>query len=183
MRKEFYKKKAEAVARNLLGKILIRDLGNGKILRSRIVETEAYFDEKDPASRARHLRGKLRETMMMEGGTILIYGIHTQWMLNIVTGKKGRAEAVLIRALEPINHEEKLNGPGILTKNLRINKKFDRKNITKNKELWIEEPTNEEKLKDKIIIERTLRIGVTEDLIEKHRYIIKGNKYTSRKGK
>ena len=61
-------------------------------MKAKIVETEAYYDEKDPASRACQ-NGDLRETMLMEAGTILVYGVHNSWLINFVTGKKGEAAA------------------------------------------------------------------------------------------
>ena len=96
MHKGFFNRSAEKVARKLLGKVLVRKT-NGIEKRARIVETEAYFDERDPASRARQ-NGDLKETMKMEAGTILVYGVHNNWLVNIVTEKKGKASAVLIRA-------------------------------------------------------------------------------------
>jgi len=117
MQKEFFEKSPEIVAKELLGSILTRKIDNRE-LRARIVETEAYYGDKDPASRACK-NGDLRETMMMDAGTILVYGVHNNWMLNFVTGKEGSAEAVLIRALEPLNFDAKCNGPGLLTKALQ----------------------------------------------------------------
>src|SRR3989344_6410600 len=133
IQKEFFMKSPNIVARELLGKILIRKI-DGKELRGKIIETEAYFDENDPASRACS-NGDLRETMKMTGGTILVYGVHNNWLINFVTGCEGKAEAVLIRAIEPLNFNEKCNGPGLLTKALRINKDFHKQNIFDNKEL------------------------------------------------
>ena len=89
---EFFARRAEIVAKQLLGKILVV---NGK--RARIVETEAYYDERDPASRACQ-KGDLRKTMEGKPGTILVYGVHNNWLVNFVTGKEGNAEAVLLRA-------------------------------------------------------------------------------------
>ena len=70
-----------------MGKILIRII-NGEEIRARIVETEAYYDEQDPASRACQ-NGDLKVTMQDEAGTILVYGVHNNWLINFVTGKKG----------------------------------------------------------------------------------------------
>ena len=123
-------KNARAVAKELLGKTMVRNL-NGKKLRAKIVETEAYFGAEDPASRACQ-NGDLRKTMAMEAGTILVYGIHTHWMLNIVTGKKGNHEAVLIRALEPLNFNANTKGPGLLTKAISIDKSFHKKGSVEN---------------------------------------------------
>ena len=102
--RKFFSRRADVVAKELLGKVVARRLKNGKILRARIVETEAYFDEKDPASRAVQ-NGDLRKTMEMAPGTILVYGVHNNWLVNFVTGREGNASAVLIRAIEPLNFE------------------------------------------------------------------------------
>src|SRR3989344_1547261 len=103
---------ADIVARELLGKILVR-VHEGKQLHAKIVETEAYFDEKDPASRACQ-GGDLRKTMLMEPGVILVYGVHNNWLLNFVVDKSGIAGAVLIRAVEPLNFFGNGKGPGLV---------------------------------------------------------------------
>lgn len=172
---DFFNRNAEIVARELLGKIIVRKI-NGKIMRARIVETEAYFDEKDPASRACQ-NGDLKETMREIGGTILIYGVHNNWLINFVTEKKGKAEAVLMRALEPLNFEERCSGPGLLTKALQINKKFHKKNILKEKDIGIIEDAE----KKEIEIVESFRIGIKKDLPRKLRFYIKNNKFISRK--
>lgn len=163
--KHFFKKDAEIVAKNLLGCILCRKIKN-KILKAKIIETEAYYDEKDPASRACK-NGDLRKTMEMQEGTILVYGVHNNWLFNIVTGKKGKPQAVLIRSLKPINFEANASGPGLLTKAMSIDKKFHKKDITYNKEIWIEKAKRKEK------IYSSFRIGVKKDLPKKLRFFIK----------
>ena len=171
--KIFFSKSADEIAKKLLGKILCRKI-NGKILKAKIVETEAYFGEDDPASRATQ-NGDLRKTMLMEFGTILVYGVHNNWLINFVTNDKGKAEAVLIRALEPLNFNLNAKGPGLLTKVLKINKFFHKKNIYENKFLWLEDS------KEKFKIIKSFRIGVKKDLLKKLRFYIKGSKYLSRK--
>lgn len=169
----FYARDSAVVAKALLGKILFREL-NGKILRARIVETEAYYDNSDPASRACK-NGDLKETMKSRAGTILVYGVHNQWLINFVTGKKGRAEAVLLRALEPLNFNANCRGPGLLTKALKIDKKFHKKNICNCNELWVDDS------KKKLEIASSCRIGVKIDLPRDLRFFIKNNLFVSRK--
>lgn len=168
---EFFNRDAEIVARDLLGKTLVRKVSN-KILRGRIVEVEAYYDEKDPASRACK-KGDLKETMKLEAGRILVYGIHNNWLINFVTNEKGKAEAVLLRALEPLNFKGKCSGPGLLCKALKIDKSFHRKIL--GEELWIEEGGKVEEIME------SKRIGVKKDLKRDLRFYIKGNKYISKK--
>ncbi len=172
MDEKFFLKNAETVAKHLLGMVLVRKL-NGKEYRARIVETEAYYGEKDPASRAGQ-NGDLRKTMLMRPGTILVYGVHNNWLLNFVNNGEGKAEAVLIRALEPLNFDGNTKGPGLLTKAMLINKEFHKQNIINNQEIWLEIREEDPE------IEKSYRIGVTKDLPQKLRFYIKGNKHVSR---
>ena len=173
LEKDFFLQHPKVVAKKLLGKIIVRRI-NGEELKAKIVETEAYYGREDPASRARQ-NGDLRKTMEMDAGTILVYGVHNNWLVNFVTEEEGKASAVLIRAVEPLNFEEKCNGPGLLTKALKIDKTFHKKDVF-GEEFFIIE--NEEG--DFEIIE-SFRIGVKEDLDEKLRFYIKDNKFISKK--
>ena len=75
LNKNFFSRNPEIVAQKLLGKILVRKLKN-KILKAKIVETEAYFGEKDPASRASKGKTKVSELMWSSPGKIMIYNVH-----------------------------------------------------------------------------------------------------------
>jgi DNA-3-methyladenine glycosylase len=173
MGKEFFNRDAELVARELLGRVLIREIC-GKRFMAKIVETEAYYGAEDPASRARQ-NGDLRETMLMGPGTILVYGVHNNWLLNFVTGKEGEAAAVLIRAIEPLNFDARGNGPGLLTRALKIDKGFHKKNIINSGGLRLKVGKNT----GKYIIAESFRIGVTQDLPKKLRFYINGNRWVS----
>ena len=99
----------------LVGRILVRRFEDGRVLRARITETEAYFRETDTACHARFGRTKRSEVLYRPAGTIyvyLCYGIH--WMLNLVTGPADDPQAVLIRGVEGAS------GPGRVTKFLGI---------------------------------------------------------------
>ena len=129
----FYHRPCLDVARELVGKILVHRV-DGAEHRLRITETEAYCGESDTACHAHKGRTKRTEVMYMEAGTIYIYlcyGVH--WMLNIVTGEIDQPEAVLIRACEG-----KMNGPGKLTKALKITGALNRGSILGDA-LWIED--------------------------------------------
>ena len=90
------------VAKELLGKLLVRKLGNN-ILIGKVVETEAYYDKDDPASRAYKGLNKISELMFGEVGKLLVYTVHANLLMNIISHKSDEVGAVLIRALEPIN--------------------------------------------------------------------------------
>jgi DNA-3-methyladenine glycosylase len=98
----FYHRDTKIVAQELLGKLLVRRI-DGQTLVGKIVETEAYIGEDDPACHA--ARGKTKRTAIMYGppGTAYIYFIYGMYYcLNAVTESEGFPAAVLIRAVEPL---------------------------------------------------------------------------------
>lgn len=145
--KNFYIQPTLKVAKELLGKYLVRKIGEEKFV-GKIVETEAYIGPKDKASHA--YRWKMTErnrVEYLEGGRIYIYlcyGMH--WQLNFTTQKQGKPECVLIRALEPIlkykNLKEIKNlttGPGKLCRWLKLDKSFNGEDLIKSKRIWLED--------------------------------------------
>lgn len=173
---KFFNRKTEIVARELLGKTFIRNL-NTKKLKARIVETEAYYGTRDPASRA-FKKSSMSKPMFAKPGTLFIYNVHKYWMFNIVTEKEGKAGAVLIRALEPLNFKADLSGPGKLTRFLKISKKYNNKHLDKIKDIKI---LSQNFYSNKSIkIASSNRIGVSRDLKKKLRFFIEGNKHVSR---
>jgi DNA-3-methyladenine glycosylase len=122
--RSFYRRDAIDLARALIGTVLVHRIGK-KVLRCRIVETEAYVGEHDLASHASKGRTTRTEVMFGPPGVAyvyLCYGIHE--MFNIVCGKTGDAQAVLIRAAEPLDDlHENLSGPGKLTRGMKITRK------------------------------------------------------------
>ena len=136
----FYVRPAEEVARDLLGRFLVRELPAGRIV-VRLVETEAYAGPHDRASHAFGGRRTPRnESMYLAGGhayVYRIYGVH--FCLNVVTGAAGEGIAVLLRAAEILEGEELvrrgrpgpaaahrlLAGPGNLTRGLAIDLALD----------------------------------------------------------
>ena len=125
---------AVRAAKMLLGKWLCRRLEDGRIIKARIVETEAYCGEEDSACHA-HCGKTERNAPMYEAGGIayiyLCYGMHN--LLNVVTGARDYPEAVLIRGIE--DHI----GPGRVTKFLQIDRMLNREPLTVSKRLWIED--------------------------------------------
>jgi DNA-3-methyladenine glycosylase len=138
----FYRRPAEAVARELLGRYLVRELA-GERLILRLVETEAYLGAPDRASHAWGGRRTARnESLYLPGGhayVYFIYGMH--WCLNAVTGEADSGGAVLLRAGEPVAGEERMaenrgwtrklrpgdlaGGPGKLCRALAVGRELD----------------------------------------------------------
>jgi|SRR3989338_8299173 len=174
MDKSFYNRNPKIVAKDLIGKVIVRKLENGNLLKARIIETEAYFDEKDPASWARYGKRRDNAEMWNEAGTILVKNVHKYFMLNFVTEKKGEASAVLIRAAIPLskNFKGRCHGPGLLTSALKIDKIFNGKSLfEKNCGLKIVDDGYKFKEGE---IKTSKRIGVKSDLNEELRFYIKG---------
>ena len=131
----FFDDPADAVARNLLGKILIRRNSAGQCHRFMVTETEAYLGPQDLACHAARGRTARTEVMFGPAGALyiyLVYGLH--WMLNVVTGPSGHPAAVLIRSA---GHVE---GPGRLGNALMIDRALNGKPASPRTGLWFEAP-------------------------------------------
>jgi DNA-3-methyladenine glycosylase len=148
----FYARDAATVAKKLLGQTLVVKL-NDLEKRGRIVETEAYVGTHDLACHASRGRTKRTEIMFGEAGRAYIYLIYGMYdMLNIVTGNHD-GQAVLIRAVEPLNFEGDTKGPGKVCKVLGITRALNNESLLGEK-LWLE------KGKSPKIVVTTTRIGV-----------------------
>jgi len=122
----FYARPTLPVARELLGKLLVRRTAGQPPRVARLVEVEAYLGERDAASHAR--RGPTPRAAIMFGPpghlyVYLIYGMHH--CMNVVTETHGVAGAVLLRAAEPVTGfdggaKRPLTGPGKLCAGLDI---------------------------------------------------------------
>lgn len=167
---------------------------NGAHTAGIIVETEAYCGATDAACHAYPDRRTPRTATMYKGGGIayvyLIYGMYN--LFNIVTNESGFADAVLVRAIEPligleemkerrgVNKENKLlsGGPGRLSQALGIGLNDDGEDLTGDR-IWLA-PGNQ--ISDDAI-EVSTRIGVEscgEDALLPWRFHIRGNKYVSK---
>src|SRR5688572_5104063 len=127
----FYAREAEVLAHDLIGTILVHRV-DGEERRGRIVETEAYVGGHDLACHAAKGRTARTEVMFGKAGhayVYLCYGIHD--MLNIVSGQPGIAQAVLVRAAEPLDGwEANLSGPGNLSKRFGITRRHNGVDLT-----------------------------------------------------
>jgi DNA-3-methyladenine glycosylase len=148
---EFYARPALVVAKELIGKTLVRRVG-GLETRVLITETEAYIGPHDLACHGS--KGRTPRTDIMFGPpgfwyVYFIYGMH--WMLNVVTDTEGHPAAVLLRGAGP------WNGPAKLTKALKIDKRQNTLVASPASDLWIED-RGDRVPRRKLL--RTPRIGV-----------------------
>jgi len=99
--RSFFLRDPAIVARELIGHGIVRRL-NDTWVGGRIVETEAYLSESDPASHFCMRVTPRCKSMFEIGGTLYVYTIHAKYCMNVVTEIQGRGSAVLIRAIEPL---------------------------------------------------------------------------------
>lgn len=188
----FYQRNTETVARELLGKKLVH-VYRGKRISGIITEVEAYLGLKDKACHSYgDRRTKRTEVLYGQGGHAYIYFIYGMYdCFNVVTEKKGVPEAVLVRALEPVEGIEFMKtqrrkkalvelttGPGKLCQALKITRKQSGESLLSDR-LFIEETD----IKERDIIERT-RIGIAyaEDHADlKLRFYLANTKFISKK--
>jgi DNA-3-methyladenine glycosylase len=195
LQKAFYKREVTVVARNLLGKILVKNDGKYS-LAGKIVEVEAYHGDFDEAAHSFKGRSKRTEIMFKEGGYLYVYftyGAH--FCCNVVTGKDGQGTAVLIRAVEPLvninkmiknrfgrklkSEKEILNltsGPGKVCEAFKIDKSFSGIDLLGDQIFILENKKVNQKF-----IGISKRIGITRSVDLPWRFFIKDNPFLSRK--
>ncbi|MBL7575424.1 DNA-3-methyladenine glycosylase [Peptoniphilus asaccharolyticus] len=197
--RDFYKRDTLVVARELLGKYLIRKI-NGHTLISKIVEVEAYLGFEDKASHTYAGRmTKRNEVMYGESGLAYVYftyGMHN--MLNVVTREESIGEAVLIRGVEPISNidifsdfrfgkeyinlssyqrKNITNGPAKLTKAMAIDTSYNGMDMTKSDELYIVHGESDLK----IVSSRRIGIDYAEEAIDYlYRFYVEDNSFVSK---
>ncbi|HTR81818.1 MAG TPA: DNA-3-methyladenine glycosylase [Bacteroidota bacterium] len=190
--RSFYTRPTLRVAKDLLGKILVRKIGK-TILAGKIVEVEAYLGSKDPASHAYRGQTKRNEVMFREGGHLYVYftyGMH--FCANVVTGREGIAEAVLVRGVEPLegigrmkknrglqSSEENLtNGPAKFCQAFDIGREQNGADLL-GKEIFI----CDAKRTSRALICTSTRIGITNAQDRRWRFFIRENKWVSKSKK
>jgi DNA-3-methyladenine glycosylase len=152
LRRDFFARRAEIVARELLGKVLVRRTADDAVMAAIITETEAYVGPHDKACHAHRGRTPRNAVMFGPAGhwyVYFCYGMH--WMLNVVTNDEDHPAAVLFRAAGD------WIGPGRLTKALRIDRQFNGAPVTRAANLWIEDRRVVVPIS---VIKRTPRIGI-----------------------
>lgn len=197
--KEFFKQGALTLAKDLLGKTLVRKV-DGVVLKGKIVETEAYIGAIDKASHAYNGRRTERtEPLFREGGIAYVYFIYGMYhCCNVISGKENEGEGVLLRALEPLNEFEYLaqkrfnksydeltkakkklltNGPSKLCMAFSIDKEENYTKLYEDGDFYIEDGDNES-----FDIVETKRVGIdyAEEAVDfPWRFYIKDNNYIS----
>lgn len=193
--RDFYKRDVLTVAKELLGKILVKNNGE-QIYSGIIVEVEAYNGAIDEAAHTFIGRTPRNEIMFGEGGFLYVYFTYGMYFCcNVVTGVKGNGEAVLLRGLEPldgldfmainrfgknsISEKDKFkltNGPGKLCMALDIKRDDNGTNLLGNKIFILD---NKKVPKNKIVT--STRVGITRSTDLPWRFYIKENKFVSKK--
>jgi DNA-3-methyladenine glycosylase len=177
-----------ALARFLIGVLLVRKFDDGRLASGRIVETEAYLPD-DPASHS--FRGRTERNRTMFGNNLhayvyFIYG--TAYCLNVSTEAAGVGAAVLIRALEPVAgialvrerrgpgvaDRDLLRGPGRLCLALDIDRRFDGADLETDRNLWL---ADDGSMRPGVGI--SPRIGLTRAADLHQRFYARGSRYLS----
>lgn len=203
LEKNFYRRDTITVAKELLGKYLVHKV-NGEELIAKIVETEAYLGIFDKAAHSYNNKRTNRTEVMYGDGGILyvffIYGMHN--CANVVTEIEGVPQAVLIRAVEPVQGLDKMaynrfsrsyfeltkalkksltNGPGKLCAAMEINKIHSGEDLCKN-EIYILDSEDIEKIQ--ISISPRINIDYAEEDKDRlWRFYIENNPYVSKNKK
>ena len=191
LERPFYEQPTLVIAQQLLGKFLVHRL-EGWDLAGKIVETEAYIGEDDPACHAAVGRTSRNEVMFGSAGyayVYFIYGMH--YCLNVVTEQEGFPAAVLIRAIESISGIDKMkelrktqkidqltNGPGKICQAFNINRLSNGLDFCGNV-LFI---ANGDKIESSEIV-KSNRIGIKAGLNHKWRFYIKDSSFVSQNKK
>ena len=185
----FYDRDPIAVARELVGKLLVRVTPDA-ICRGRIVETEAYLAQRDSACHASRGLNRKNATMFGPPGHAYVYVIHARHCLNFVTEAEGRPSAILIRAIEPLAGIDRMQvrrgtkrlldlarGPARLCEALDVDRRLDGHDLTIGRELWVAEDPDLHG--EPLRILKSPRIGVTSAHHRLLRFYLSGSPFVS----
>lgn len=189
--RRFYQASPDVVAARLLGKALVRRLGD-QLVGGLIVETEAYLGAEDAASHSARGESKRNRSMFGQAGTLYVYSIHAKYCLNAVTEEIGVGSAVLIRAFEPVWAIELMQqsrgktdlrslarGPAMLCQALRVGRGEDGLDLCNANDVWVAETGLT--IGDRI--SRGPRIGISQAAELPLRFFVDGNRYVSGRAK
>jgi DNA-3-methyladenine glycosylase len=180
-----------ALARFLIGKIVVREL-SGARLSGRIVETEAY-PPRDPA--AHHFRGptpRNRSMFLGRGYAYVYFSYGNHFMLNVSAEAHGIGGGILIRALEPLEGIEQMErhrkttrlldlarGPGRLASALRIDRSLDGTDLCAPGPLWLGAITRPRRVAPALLLGKSKRIGITRAAHRLLRFYQRGSPFVS----
>jgi DNA-3-methyladenine glycosylase len=134
----YYRRPTLQVARDLLGKYLVRAGENG-LLSGRIIEVEAYIGPEDRACHASRGRTRRTEVMFGKAGVAYVYLIYGMYhCLNVVTEREGYPAAILIRAIE-VKGAGLIDGPGRVCRLFQIDRTHNCLDLTMKQTLWLED--------------------------------------------
>lgn len=192
---DFYSQTTIEVARDLLGKVIVRQLDNGAVLAGVVVETEAYLHAHDPASHSFRGQGRKNASMFEPAGTLYVYPIHAKYCLNVVTEEIGQGAAVLVRAVQPIEGVDSMrelrglmnvtepqrrltSGPARMCQALAVDRTLDGEDLLTSSSIWFEsEPS--------IVTAQpwtarmSARIGISQAVDRPLRWFIDGHQFVS----
>ncbi len=190
----FFDRSSLRVAPELIGCRLVRRWPDGGRAVARIVEVEAYLgDGSDPGSHAHRGQTPRNRSMFGPAGRIYAYrsyGIHT--CVNLVCEPRGRASAILLRALQPLEGLERMRsnrgvgprrdeallarGPGRLAQALDLELEHDGQSALGGGPFWLLPPEPE---LERAAVERGPRVGLTQGADLPYRYWLEGSPWVS----
>ncbi len=193
--KAFYGRDALSVARDLVGCLFVREHPMGRV-GVRLVETEAYRGTIDPGSHGYRGPTDRNRTMFGPPGRIYVYftyGMH--WCVNVVCGREGECEAVLLRAGEPMFDVELMrsfrrgvadelvaSGPARLAQAMGIDKTHDGASLLRGGDFWCAEDDRTTDYR-KGEVSQTTRIGLSAGRGDEipWRFVVPGHPHASRR--
>lgn len=193
--KSFYERDALSVARDLIGCLFVREHPHGR-MGVRLVETEAYRGEIDPGSHGYRGPTDRNRTMFGPPGRLYVYftyGMH--WCVNVVCGREGECEAVLLRAGEPLLGLDLMRsfrrgvadrliaaGPARLAQAMGIDKTHDGASLLRGGDIWCAEDAESESYR-RGEVSQTTRIGLGTGRGEEipWRFVVPNHPHASRR--
>ena len=177
--RSFYDRDTTTVARELLGKLLVR-VERGVMCVGKIVEVEAYLGPHDLAAHSARGRTGRNQVMFGPAGHAYVYFIYGMYYcMNVVTEREGHASAVLLRAVEPVkNIAGRTRGPGLLCRAMNIDRRLNGHDLLSDNFFIVNSGATEP-----ISIVKRPRIGVdyARHWAKRHlRFYIRGNPFVSR---